>query len=418
MRTPLLRAVPLAVYRAFNGGMPVLVGLFIAARWGLQALGAYTVASSLLAVAVVIADWGSSRLLPREMARRDGDAAAVVRTATAVRIVLTLLAVAAGLLYAVAGDVDADVLPYLLVLTPVAFAAIVSTNSISARVVDGDLRGMLAAVAAGLIPLLLAAAVWRSARFGPLAVAGAYACGKWIETALLTRRRWALQRVSFAGAGKVFALLFPFGATAIMGTIYSRLPIFVLERWSTREELGIVAAATAVQNVMLLVPTAAALFLYPRITVAAAHDDRIALAATLRSYFVTSVAVYCGGMAVLWMLLGRVTGALGVPASAAPFLLLYVAAGFLSIINVMATAVLQAVGAERRAALVGMVVLSVSVVVQIVFVRAWGMRGALAGVIACETLSMLLLSISAWRLSRSAVHADGFRATAVTYGEK
>lgn len=418
MMTALFRALPLAVYRAFNGGMPVLVGLFIGSRWGLRTLGAYTVASAFLAVAVVVADWGSSRLLPREMARRDAEAAAIVRTSTAVRIILTLIALATGLLYAVIGNVDADVLPYLLVLAPVAFAAIVATNAVSARIVDDDLRGLTGAVAAGLIPITFAAIAWSSASYGALAVVGAYALGKWIETALLARGRWSLQRASFTGAAKVFALMLPFGASAIMGTLYSRFPVLVLERWSTREELGIVSAATALQNVMLLVPTAAALFIYPRLTVAAMKRDRSAVAETLRAYLVVCLLVYGGGLTALWLALARVTGVLDVPPAAAEFVFLYVAVGFITTINAMAAAVLQAIGAERRAAVIGLLVILVALPLQIASVRRWGMSGALAAVTMSEIAAMLLLFTTAWRLGRVVFQENGLRATVTTYGDR
>ena len=45
-------ALPLVAFRAASGGMPILLGLFIANRWGLEELAAYTVAAAMIAIAV------------------------------------------------------------------------------------------------------------------------------------------------------------------------------------------------------------------------------------------------------------------------------------------------------------------------------------------------------------------------------
>lgn len=416
MNRAFVRALPLGIYRAFSGGMPVLMGLFIAATWGLRPLGAYTVASSIVAVALIVADWGSSRLLPRELAKRSPDAAAVMRTTTGVRLVLTAVAVALGFLYAL-GSADTDVLPFLVILAPVAFAAIVSTNAVSARVVDEDLGGILFAVAAGVVPPAVAAVLVRGAENGATTLAAAYAIGKFIETALVTRHRWNLQRVAFTDSRRVFALLLPFGASAVMGTVYSRLPVFVLEAWGRRGELGIVAAATAVQNVMLLGPTTAALILYPRLTIAASTGDRSALHALVRRYLWMCVLFFLGGLGVLWASRAHVLRWINVPHTASVFFGLYVAMGFLSTINAMASAVLQASGAERRAAAIGFLVIFLSVPLQIFSARAWGMKGTLAALATSELLAMVLLSTAA---RRAPLRSQGeiLRATATTYGEK
>ena len=117
-----MRALHLAVYRASYGGMPILLGLYIAHQWGLRQLASYSVAQASLAVAIVVADWGSTRFLPRELSRRDSAAVAVTASSTGVRLILASLCVAGGLAYGLMGGFGRDVLPFLLLLAPVAFA--------------------------------------------------------------------------------------------------------------------------------------------------------------------------------------------------------------------------------------------------------------------------------------------------------
>ena len=48
--------------------MPILLGLFIAHRWGLGELAAYTVANAAITIAQLAVDWGAQRALPRNLA--------------------------------------------------------------------------------------------------------------------------------------------------------------------------------------------------------------------------------------------------------------------------------------------------------------------------------------------------------------
>src|SRR3954454_263104 len=69
--------------------MPTLIGLFIGHRWGLRALGTYTLAASFVAIGLMVVDWGCTRWLPRELALAHlreswGEAA----TANALRLML------------------------------------------------------------------------------------------------------------------------------------------------------------------------------------------------------------------------------------------------------------------------------------------------------------------------------------------
>lgn len=397
--------------------MPVLLGLYISYQWGLSSLAAFTVAAAALAVGIVVADWGSSRFLPRELSRRDSAAAAVTATSTGVRVVLASAVTGFALAFALTGGLERDVLPFLFLLAPVVFSSVAATNAVSARVVDGDLRGLYTAVAAGAVPVAAAALVVGRSPSGAIMLVAAYAAGKWLETFFLTRGRWSVQRISFHHAGPVFLMMLPFGLSAIMGTVYSRLPILVLEGWGTRSELGVVAVSTALQNVLLLVPTASALLIYPRLTAAVTQADRSAFRASLRQYFYSSSTIVVCGLLVLWLVREPLCSLLDVPPASSTFLVLYVSMAFISTINAMGGAVLQACGEENRAAWLGAAVLILAVPLQVFAVRQWGMWGALSAVAVSETSACVFFSTSAWRASVRAIasgQATGARATTTT----
>ena len=138
---PPLRAVadasPLIAYRAAAGGMPIALGLFIASRWGLEELAAYTLAAASIAIVSVVADFGATRALPRNLALLPVEGGRqFLAAATTFRFVLAILAAVAGLVAILAGLADVRVARYLVLLFAVVPLTIVTTNAISERVVS------------------------------------------------------------------------------------------------------------------------------------------------------------------------------------------------------------------------------------------------------------------------------------------
>jgi O-antigen/teichoic acid export membrane protein len=388
LRSSLLAALPVSFFRAFHGGTPILLGLLIANRWGLDALAAYTVAASLLAMAIVTTDWGSSRLLPRELSRRDEAGTRVVHSVTGIRLFLGTGAVIVCVLMALGNP---DALTSFLVLAPAVFASIVATNAISARVVERDLAGVIPAVVLGLVPIAVATILWASSPAGAVRIAGAYTIGKWIEAAMLSRRRWGLQRIALTHLRSTFQALIPFGISGVIGVFYSRLPVLALEQFGTRKDLGIVSAATALQNVLLLVPTASALLVYPTLSVALAAGRISTAAAVVRRYFVSSFLVYAAGLTVLALSVDLVASLLSVPRDASRFVVCFVALAGLSIVNLLASTMLQAQGLERAGARVSVIVVTLAIPIQIAFVTLYGAWGALFAVLLTECCGGILL---------------------------
>jgi O-antigen/teichoic acid export membrane protein len=376
--------LPLAVYRALNGGAPLLLGLYIASRWGIAELGGFTVAIAFLAVVIVVADWGCTRFVLGELAHHRGWTPQV-SSATGVRVVIALLMISAGALYGLAGGFDRDILRYLLLLSPVALSSIVATNGVSAHVVDASMQAITRAIAVALVPLGAAVALTYAFPLRVQTLVVGYVIGKLAEATVLVWKRWPLLRISFVHARTVFLSLVPFSIQAIFGTIYSRLPIFALEHWSTRTELGIVAAATTILNVFLLLPTSMTLFAYPRLVAAGRDGDCGRIRSIVKRYATGSVAIYGAGLTVLWMARDLVCRLLHMPSSASAFVVLWVAAGCATVGNAMAGAVLQAVSAERVAARIAAGALTFAIVAQSLAVSRFGMWGALLALTVSET---------------------------------
>jgi O-antigen/teichoic acid export membrane protein len=395
----LLDVLPLAMYRALNGGVPLLLGLYIGSRWGIAELGGFTVAVAFLAVVTVIADWGCTRFVPREVAQHEGWTPHA-SSATGIRFVIASVMIAAGALYGLSGGFDRDVLGYLLLLAPVAFSSIIATNGVSVHVVEGSMNAITRAIIAGLMPLAAAVALTYVFPLGVRTLVAGYVIGKLAEAAVMVWGRLQLLHVSFAHARSVFLSLLPFSFHATFGAIYSRVPIFALERWSTRTELGIVSAAVTILNVVLLLPTSMTLFAYPRLAAAGHDGDRKRIAAIVKRYTFGSVAIYAAGLVAFWLAKDIVAGLLHMPAGASSFLVFWVAAGSMTIVNVMSGAVLQAVSAEKVAARIGALALVFALPVQVMAVRRMGMWGALLALVICETGALTIYSLAAARALR------------------
>jgi hypothetical protein len=97
--------------------MLILLGLFIANRWGLEQLAAYTVAAAMIAIASLVAGWGAPRTLPRDLALlTPGAAKQFLVSASGVPLLLVAGILVLGVAAAVLGWLASDVVGYLAVL--------------------------------------------------------------------------------------------------------------------------------------------------------------------------------------------------------------------------------------------------------------------------------------------------------------
>jgi len=388
----LAAAVPVILYRGVAGGLPVLMGLFIASRWGLTEVAVYTVANAAISIALVVADGGATRALPRDLAVLDATGARrLLSAANAFRLmlILGLLVVAAAAI--LLGGVSADVAAYFTILLPLCLVSVFATNAASERVVSGAARGIGVAVLAGLFVFAGFGAAVLHFDLGPRLFVGAYVLGKATEAAVMVAGRTWVASVSSQNAMKTARALWPFSAQMILGVLYSRLAVFTAERMTTRVELGVFSVAAAFQGALLLVPASLALVYFPNLTrkAQAGHGVR----PILIRYTIVSALGVAGGCAVLVLFSGPIGTALRVPDRYLTFVLVFSALSLFSIFSMMAGFLMQSRGMEARTARLSVVTLALALVYQVVALRAWGLWGLVVAVAAAEITTVAIFAI-------------------------
>jgi O-antigen/teichoic acid export membrane protein len=386
-------AAPLVPYRAVAGGIPIVLGLFLAHRWGRGELAAYTVAQAAVTIIVAITDWGATRALPRELTALAGDAgAAALGAANALRAALVG---AAGLIVVactLAGIVGADAGRYLLILFPLCALSIVTVDAVSERVVTRETGAIAAAVVAGLVSFAALGAIVLALDLTPPWLVAAYVAGKVVEAAVLVSGRWWVLSLNTAGVAASATALWPFAAQMILGVVYSRLAVFTVERAATRAELGVFAVALAFQNALLLVPTSLALTQFPELTRQwQAGDGRASRRILVRYVGVSGLAVLAGA-AVLVAARGRIAAALDVPPPMMRFVIAYAMLSLLSSVSLMAGFVLQARGEERLVWRLSVLTIALALVYQVAALGAYGLWGIVAAVGVGEVTTIVVFS--------------------------
>jgi O-antigen/teichoic acid export membrane protein len=394
-------------YRAAAGGLPIALGLFITYRWGLLELAPFTVANAIIAVAMVVVDWGGTRAMPRNLARvAPQHAVELIGSANAFRLLLTAGLVSGVALAALTGWLGRDVLIYLAILSPLCLIAVATGNALSERIVSGKTNVIGGAVLAGLVVFAILAAAATGAGLGPRWLVAAYVAAKTVEAAmLLVGRAWVIA-VRGDSVWSTAAAMWPFSAQMIMGVLYSRLAVFTLENLTSRTELGVFSVAVALQSALLLIPGSLALVHFPELTRRLQERSSGVRTVLMRYALVSAAGVTAGLLAVALLLqpLGRI---LNVPPVYRAFLVVFAGLAYLSIFSTIAGFLLQAYGQERLAARLSLLTLAAALGYQFVTVRQWGLDGIVIGVAASELTSIAVFGTAVRSSRRRAAFADG-----------
>jgi len=399
---------PLVIFRGATGGFPMVIGLYIAHRWGLRELGAYTVANAFVAVAVNVTDWGCSRLLPRKiaLAGRAG-AASFVAESNGARVILTMAVVVAVIAGASLGLIHRDVLAYTYLLLPLCAVGIFSTNAVSERVVSGEVHQISVAVIAGAI-VFIAASVPLTRVFSGngWGVVAAYLGGKCVETAILLKGRMWVVQTAFAHIARSLIALWPFSIQAILGVIYSRVPIFMIEHFETRSAVGLVSAGVSIRSVLLLLPASMALLSYPLLSVASRNGDRRRIREITMAYLWVCVAGVLAGLFLLGVFINQICLAIRVPPADGIFIIAFVLAGVSTIGTALVGVALQAFGGEHTAARLSFFTLALAIAFYAIAIDRWGVWGTVWGMVGAELTTLILIGRAALRQGNAGVRAE------------
>jgi O-antigen/teichoic acid export membrane protein len=388
-------ALPLIAFRGVAGGMPIILGLLIAQRWGLEQLAPFTVANAAIAVAMIVADWGATRALPRNLASLPAAGAAeMLASANAFRLLLVGAMFVAGAIAFAARIVAADVAVYGAILSPLCLFYAITTNGVSERVVAGETRPILTAVLAGLAAFAIAAAIVIATGLGPRWFVAAYVLGKGIESLVITAGRWWVLSVSRGSIGSTAAALWPFSMQMILGVIYTRLSVFTVERMASRIELGVFSVAMALYSALLLVPTSIALVQFPELTRRVQRGDRAGARRLLVRYAIISSGGVAAGVLLLAALSRPIDAMLKVPPAFAGFVIAFAAVSFLSIFSSMAGFLMQAMGMEQLAARLSVVTVLLALAYQLAALAKLGLWGVIVAVAAAEISALLIFGFA------------------------
>jgi O-antigen/teichoic acid export membrane protein len=382
--------------------MPILIGLYIAHRWGLASLGAYTFASSYVAVGLMITDWGCTRWMPRELALvrvTPGVRPAAAATANALRLAIACVFLLLTWLLAATHVLPAESARFALELGLLCIITIYSVNGVSDRIVTHEIGGIAGAVFAGLALFGLSAFVAEWFAPGPHGIVLAYVIGRGAEAAVMMHRRRDLYPVALRHLAPTAAALWPFSIQAILGVIYSRLSIFMIEHFR-RQDLGLVGAASAMQNILLLFPVSIALLNYPAMTTAAASGDGRRLRNVLAVSAAASFVALTVAAGALFVARERIAAELHVPPQSMLFIAAYGAIAYITIATTLTGVVLQSMRYERLTARLSFVTVAFALVYQYVLIRRHGLWGLVGAQAAAEATSAVIFAIAAFHLIR------------------
>ena len=398
----MLDVLPVAAFRGLAGGMPILIGLYIGHRWGLATLGSYAFASSFAAVGLVVTDWGCARWLPRELALAaagKGDHNAV-HTANSLRLILAAAWIVLALAMSAAGLMTRDAALFSYEFAALYVIAVASTDGVSDLIVARRTWPIAWAVAAGLAVFGLAGAGLNRLAGTAQAIVAAYVFGKLVEALVLIGPRLRLLRISGRHLFRTAGALWPFSIQAILGIVYARLAIFVVQQQRPASDVGLVGAAAALQGVVMLFPSSVALLSFPMLATFAVTERTAAMLRLVIRAVVGSAVGVTIGIVVLASIRTRVASALHVPGPYIPFVLAFLCIAYLTIGTTMAGVSLQAVGGERLAAKLSFVTLALSITYQFVLIRRYGVWGVLYGTTAAELTSLAIFSVAAIRVAK------------------
>jgi O-antigen/teichoic acid export membrane protein len=363
-------------------------------------VGAYTVASAAVIVASMIADWGATRALPRNLAVLDREEAIrFVRASNGFRMMLAATIIAIAVIAALSGRLQHNIGTYLLILVPLVPLSVIANTAMSERVATGNVQAIAGAVIGGFVTFAALGALLIRGGAGPAWFAASYVVGKVIETTVLASGRWWVAGVQREGSKATAIALWPFAAQMIMGVIYSRLSVFTMERMSSRVELGVFSVAMAFQSALVLVPASLALTGFPALTTLLRKGDRVGVRHALIRYTIVSFAGVTFGLALFVLLRTRIAAALNVPSSFVPFVVAFAALALLGTFSMKASYLLQAMGLEGLVARLSVVTLGLALVYQIVGLKLLGVWGIVAAVGMAEltTVSIFGLAIRSSR---------------------
>jgi len=369
-----------------------VASVVVAARWlGAERFGAYGAAAAFAVILSVVASLGMLPLLVRDIARAPARAGPLLRGAHRVKAISGTLMLAAawglsGPLFAGRPDARAAALVLALGWVAHAFAEnLAAWYQAVERMARWTQASALFGIVSAVVGVALLLVTGSIAAYCAGFVAGWLAALAWLHAGVPPEVR----RAPAGAEGVVRDLLrgvAPFAAAFVGLTIYSKVDVLLLQRWSSATEVGLYSAAYKAVDVFQALVIVAAGAVYPRLSRAAAAEGGAAYAAR-RSMEVLLLGAVPAGLA-LHLVAGPVVALLFGPAYAgsAPALSWLALLLPLLSLTILGGYVLGAAGRMLPVAGLYGAGLVVNVVLNRALVPTWGAEGAALARLGSETL--------------------------------
>lgn len=367
-----------------------------------ESFGIYGSAAALAVIVSILATAGMTPLLVREIARTPARAPVLLAAAHAIKGVTCLAMFGALLIVAPhALESRAGLTAALLLTAAYAVGAYAENFGAWFQAMERMHVWTQASAAFGLVSGGLGAALVLATKrvewfcVGPLA-------------GQLAAVSWAAARVPPADRGwmvpprtevvRLLRGLAPFAAAFIALTVFTKLDVLLLARWSGAAAVGVYAAAYKFLDVVQALAAVAAAAVYPRLARAVHHG-----AAGTRLIELT-LLVLVPAAGVLWLLRAPIVALLygDAYAAAVPVLGLLAIAMPLLGVDIVASFVLAATGGIRAVAAAYAGTLLVRLALDALLIPARGAQGAAAAMLLSEAVLAVLL-VAVLRLRRTAV---------------
>ena len=368
-------------------GLALVNSVIIARALGLERLGAYAYAMGVAAVFGLLPNMGISTVVTRTVARSPENARATLRTALAAQVLLssgTLVVIPA-----VAALLPGQPVPLSYVLLAAAQLTVGTLSWPYLAIVSGRARfdrlaaTELIAAAAGTISLIVAATLYESV----VAVLTAHLVASAIV--VLLARRVALSLLPHdsgepTSIREVFRQAGPFGATAAIESLYTRIDIILLGQLSTRGVLGLYSVAYKPTTLAIYFGSTIAGALFPLMAREPASGTAHSFRRAMRGVgaMAPAMALFISGLAspLLWLLYGDEF------AAAAPILVVLAWSAAIHWLYAPLGVALQARGRERGWLAAMATALLINVAGNLWAIPRWGAMGAAGATLVSELI--------------------------------
>ncbi len=291
--------LPLFLHKAAAGGLPFILAPILGKLIGVHAIGSFIAVYSILMLAVLLADFGCTRFLTRELAITGPGSekpTLLLRRANAVRLwsfcLVSVLTTAAVSFSPYDASIKAPAILSLLGVPAFLFA----NSAYSFLLVSNRTVRLGVAAATGLLVTVAGAL---ACTFFPshwlLLLVVAIILGKGVEAFILLAGGVS-SGFQFRGALELVGFLRPFAIQSYLSLGYARGVMLIFGMMLAMKDLGAIGVGQSLASIGIAFAVTSGSRRYPAIAIACKSNDQVALRQEIRRHFLGSGVVVTGYM--------------------------------------------------------------------------------------------------------------------------